>query len=167
MKSKSTLLSCALIAVSSLFIGCKGGPGLFVPRQEVTPVVTMTSGTTNVATVGTNVTVTITPAASQTNYVTNIVYAVNPTVDRTLSTAKQVTEFIPAPFSGIASGVLGLASIVLAFIARQKSEKAKLLPVLIQGVELANSPQVKDSINKVAIGLGLQKQLDREVQAIT
>lgn len=100
-----------------------------------------------------------------TNYVTN--YTVAPGVTTTLGRAQSITEKIPGPWAEIATTVLGLATGILAWIAKVKSDRAALVPALIAGVEAAkNNEEVKTSIKKIAEQTGLEKRLNRVVRRV-
>ena len=100
---------------------------------------------------------------------TNTVYTVNPGVTSKLDTAQQIAQNVPTPWSGIAAGVLAGVSGVLGFIAKIKSDKAKLLPAVISGIEAAGdaAAPVKQSIQNIATAAGVQSQLHAEVQRLT
>lgn len=56
---------------------------------------------------------------------TNIVYSISPAVSNALATAGQInTGYVPAPFNGLVETGLGLVAIVLAGIARYKTQQA-------------------------------------------
>jgi hypothetical protein len=171
---RSTAFGACVILTIALcpLTGCStaGGSGLFVRRPQVSSQLIEVAGSTNVTVdpVSHNQVVTIRPATITTNWLTNEVVIVNPVVDQALTTARAVNEFAnPLPFSGAISGALALISLGLGWIARVKSQKAALLPVVIQGVELANSPEVKASIKQIASAVGLESKLNREVQSAT
>ena len=138
-----------------LLSGCAGG-GLFTRTATVTPVVQ------------TNAPATALPILT-TNYVTNIVYSVNPGVTNALGTAKTVAQDAGGPWGMIVSGGLGLVAAGLTWIAKRKSDqKAALLPAIITGVESAETNQeVKESIEKVARAAGVESRLNAAVQKIT
>jgi len=146
-----------LIGLAVLVAGCVSTPdgkGFFIPHQTVTPEIQINPLTQTV----------------QTNWVTNIVYTVNPGVTGKLETAQQIAQNVPTPWSGIASGVIGGVIGVLGFIAKIKSDnKAKLLPAVIAGIEAAGdaATPVKQSIQNIATATGVQSQLHAEVQRIT
>ena len=150
--SKKLLLSIGLAVLA----GCTTTPqgkGLFIPQQVITSVVE-----TNALT-----------QAVQTNSVTNIVFILNPGVASKLDAARQIVQSVPTPWSGIAAGVLAGVSAVLGFIAKIKSDKAALLPVVIAGVEAAGeaSAPVKQSIQNLATAAGVQPRLDAVVKSLT
>lgn len=160
------------IALLSLTSGCStaGGGGLFVRQPVATAQVVTVPGATNTVTdpVTHDQVVTIRPPTIVTNWITNEVVMVNPSVESGLAVARQVNELAnPLPFAGAITGVLGLASLVLGWIARLKTQKARLVPVLIQGVELANDPAVKANIKQIASAVGLEGRLNEEVRNVT
>jgi len=101
---------------------------------------------------------------------TNTVYIVNPGVTTTLQTARDVSGAIPSPYTAIAAAALAVLSGVLGIIAKRKSDKAALLPVVIAGIEAVGEPEsidVKKSIQKIASATGLEARLNVEVQRVT
>jgi len=145
-----------LIGLAVLVAGCVSTPdgkGFFIPHQTVTPQI-QTNALTQIV---------------QTNWVTNIVYTVNPGITGKLDAAQQIAQNVPTPWSGIAAGVLAGVSGVLGFIAKIKSDKAKLLPAVISGIEAAGdaAAPVKQSIQTIAAAAGVQSRLNAEVQRIT
>ena len=137
---KKILLSISLAVLVAGCVSTPEGKGLFIPHQIVT-------------------------APGQ----TNTVYTVNPGVTSKLDTAQQIAQSVPTPWSGIAAGVLAGVSGVLGFIAKIKSDKAKLLPAVISGIEAAGdaAAPVKQCIHKVAVATGVQGRLHAEVQRLT
>ena len=138
--TKKILLSISLAVLVAGCVSTPDGKGLFIPHQTVT-------------------------ATGQ----TNTVYTVNPGVTGKLETAQQIAQNIPTPWSGIAAGVLAGVSGVLGFIAKIKSDKAKLLPAVISGIEAAGdaAAPVKQSIQNIATAAGVQSRLNAEVQRLT
>jgi len=66
--------------------------------------------------------------------------------------------------AGLASMVLNL---VLGWFGKRKNDQAKLLPVVIRGVEVANDVKVKQQIRQVALGAHLQPELHKLVKELT
>ena len=131
-------------AVLFLELGCGS---LFVPR--VTPVLTTNAASGIVVT----------------NYVTN--YTVSAGATNALGRAQSITEKIPGPWAEIATSVLALATGILAWIAKVKSDRASLVPALIAGVEAAkNNEEVKTSIKRIAEQTGLEQRLNRVVRRV-
>ena len=137
---KKILLSISLAVLVAGCVSTPEGNGLFIPHQVVS-------------------------ATGQ----TNTVYTVNPGVTSKLDAAQQIAQNVPTPWSGIAAGVLAGVSGVLGFIAKIKSDKAKLLPAVISGIEAAGdaAAPVKQSIRNVALTSGVQGRLHAEVQRLT
>ena len=137
---KKILLSISLALLVAGCVSTPEGKGLFIPHQTVT-------------------------ATGQ----TNTVYTVNPGVTSKLETAQQIAQIIPGPGRAIADAVLGGIIGALGCIARIKSNKSKLLPVVINGIEAAGdaAAPVKQSIRNVALTSGVQGRLHAEVQRIT
>src|SRR5205823_2463428 len=78
---------------------------------------------------------------------TNTTYTVKTGVTNGLDKAREVANQAPAPIGLIATGLLGLTSAVVGWVAKLKSDKAALVPVLVTGIENATSnDQVKRSI---------------------
>lgn len=157
-----------LSAIWAISIGCGGG--LFVKKPFVTPTLVEIPGSTNTVEdpkTG-NVQVTVTPPQTVTNWVTNLVMVVNPNVDNAIETARQVNQVAnPTPFAPAVTGGLTVLSVILAWVAKLKNDKARLLPILIQGIEVANEPKVKEAIRNIAVGAGLEKQLNPVVKEVT
>ena len=110
--------------------------------------------------------------------VTNYTFTVNPTTQKILSTAQQMTPLAPPPFSDILSGLLLLASTGLGLYARSKNKQAGItqsaLNAVVAGVETglkSTSPDValrlKQSIQAAAAAAGAQPHLDSTVQSVT
>ena len=150
---KTILLSISLAVLVAGCVFTPEGKGLFIPHQTVTPEI-QTNAVTQIV---------------QTNWVTNIVFTVNPGVTGKLESAQQIAQNIPTPWGGIAAGVLAGVSGVLGFIAKIKSDKAKLLPAVISGIEAAGdaAAPVKQSVENIAKAAGVQSRLHVEVQRIT
>ena len=182
-----------LAVLWAMLAGCKtgasSGRGLFVTQETVTPVaVTLPSKTnlvqavSDVVTIGaggktatntvTNIVEQIIPSTITTNWRTNKVVVVNPKVESTIDTIKTVNEVAnPMPWANVVSGVLGLGATGLAWIARLKTQKlnqtSNVLDTVIQGVELANSDEVKGHIQRIARAAGTERDLFSRVKAIT
>jgi hypothetical protein len=100
-----------------------------------------------------------------TNYVTN--YTVSAGATNALGRAQSLTEKIPGPWAEIATSVLALATGILAWIAKVKSDRASLVPALIAGIESAkNNEEVKTSIKRIAEQTGLEQRLNRVVRRV-
>lgn len=97
-------------------------------------------------------------------------YAVAPSIEAGIASARQVTPLIPAPFgSAVDLGLLGLSGI-LGLIAKIKSKRAALVPVLIRGIEAAGadiSAPVKIAVQTEATNSGVQAQLHELVNQLT
>ena len=146
MKTIKIISAVAMVLTGVLFLelGCGS---LFVPH--VTAVVT-TNATSGIV---------------LTNYVTN--YTVSSGATNALGGAQSITGKIPGPWAEIATTVLGLATGILAWIAKVKSDRAALVPALIAGVEAAkNNEEVKTSIKKIAQETGVEQRLNRAVRRV-
>ena len=95
-----------------------------------------------------------------TNWVTNVTYAVNPAVEHFIGTAQTVAESAPVPYGHAVNVALGLLASGLAWVAKKKSDKAKILPAVIAGVESAGSPETKKRIQEFAMSIGVEKELN-------
>lgn len=96
--------------------------------------------------------------------VTNFVYAVNEQWQTAINTGTGATPLIPQPWGTVAAAGLGILSAVLGWIVRLKNKKAGLLDIVIEGVEKANSPEVKQAIAAVANRYGQGAALHAEVK---
>jgi hypothetical protein len=159
-----------LIAVLTL-AGCTTGRSLFIPaasvRQEVRQLPPETNLVMMVTNQVTNFVEVIRPSQVITNWLTNTIYTVNPDVENGIRTARTIAEAVPSPVSGVVSGFLGLSTAVLGWIAKMKSDKAALVPAIIQGVELSQSPDVKQNIETIARAMGVEGKLNEEVKKVT
>ena len=86
-----------------------------------------------------------------------------------LESAQQIAQIIPGPGRVIADSILGGVIGLLGFICKIKSDKAKILPAVISGIEAAGdaAAPVKQSIENIAKAAGVQSRLHAEVQRIT
>lgn len=155
MKKRSFMTEATCVALAlgmaGLLVACAAGR-LFSKHEEVLPV-RSTNATTLVIV---------------TNYVTNLVYEVDPGVKQALKTGSEIADAVPGPWSAIAKGVLGIVGVGLAWIARVKSRQAALVPALIEGVEAAaNNKDVKQMIQKVALSRNLEPRLRAQVRRLT
>lgn len=178
-----------VLAIGSL--GCKANRGtwsLLVKETNVVENVTRSPAVTNTFTVVTNAvnqvngtTVTnwitnlvhaITPGYEITNLVTNVVFLPNPRIENLVGGAKTVNEIAnPTPFAPVVNAVLGLSTIALGWFARLKTRQAQensgMLSAVIQGVELAKSPEVKAHIATIAKASGVEDKLHNLVKKST
>jgi len=166
---KTKLFAFALLC--SLTAGCgtmKNFTQPLVRTEKVEQVVTTVPAQTNHVTVGTNIVEVITPATSVTNFTTNVIYSVNPRVEQAITTLRELNSNLnPTPTAPFISLALAGLSTILGIFAKVKSDKAKLLPAVIQGVELANNPDVKQNIQRIAQTLGLEDKLNKVVNDVT
>lgn len=138
----------------------------------VTSTVVQVPASTNSVTQGTNVTVTITPATTVTNFTTNWVYSVNPSYTQAIQTAKDVNSTAnPTPTAPIINIALGLLAAGLGWYANRKNNQKNatqdLLTTVIKGVEAAPAPEaVKQSIAATAQARDLSKEMNAAVQAV-
>ena len=147
------IVLCTLVTGIILF-GCANTP---TGRQLFVPVVT-----TNVETDGWKSDGRL---LTTTNYVTN--YIVNPGVTNALGLAADISKKIPLPWSEIATTVLGLATGILAWIAKVKSDRAALGDVVIAGIEAApNNGDVKTTIQRIAQQTGVEHRLNKAVRRV-
>ena len=97
-------------------------------------------------------------------------YAVASGIESGISSARKVTPLIPAPFgSAVDLGLIGLSGL-LGLIAKLKSKRAALVPVLIRGIEAAGADiaaPVKNAVQTEATNSGVQVQLHELVQQLT
>lgn len=168
------IISLIICASALSFTGCGTVGGLFTQQQTVTPVVTPQLVTNTVAQIVTDQAgATFTNFANlvstnfETNYVTNVTYAVAPKVQSYIGAAQSVNQAIPTPWqSFLALGFAGLSG-VLGLVAKFKSDKASILPSVIAGVEAAGNADVKKSIQSMALANGVEGQLSALVQKLT
>lgn len=161
----------ALTLLCSLVAGCGTVKNLSQPlvrSEKFEQVVTTVPAQTNHVTVGTNIVEVIVPAASVTNLMTNVVFTVNPRVEQAISTLRELnSDLNPTPTAPFISLALAGLSTILGIVAKVKSDKAKLLPAVIQGVELANNQDVKQNIQRIAKTLGVEDKLNKVVNDVT
>jgi hypothetical protein len=143
-----------------------------VAETNVVENVTITPAQVATVTNGADVVTTLIPESYQTNYVTNIVYSVNPPTASIISTVRGMNNTLnPTPTAPFVEVGLGLLTVGLAAFARFKTKQAQqkgdLLNTVIAGVEAANNPDVKAEISKVAALLKKNKELDQAVQEQT
>ena len=152
-------------------VGCGEIGGALKKHTTATPVITTIYVTNTVkevvssddGTAHTNVS----PVVSQTivtNWTTNVSFTVNPAVQSFLGKAETVSENIPVPYGEYAAKFFGLLSIGLGILAKMKSDKAKILPALIAGVEAAGNADVKKAIQDRALTAGVEGELNKLVK---
>jgi hypothetical protein len=102
---------------------------------------------------------------------TNIIYRVSETWETGLQAGQTVAPLAPGGWGGVVTAALGLLSFALAGCAKVLNARANradtIARVVIQGVELANQPQTKEAVAKVAATLGIGQELDKKVQDLT
>ena len=169
---KAWLTGAVAVTAVLLLTGCGSLGGSLLrpivtrePIPEVIPAVTNRFETTSNGVV--TVHQVITPETIVTNWVTTTNFVVNPAISGALKTAQAVNSVNPFPFAGVLNAVLGLAVTGLGFYARVKSQRAALVPAIIQGVEVSNSPEVKGNIATIARAMGVERQLNQVVKAVT
>jgi hypothetical protein len=105
---------------------------------------------------------------TETNFVTNTVYTVATQAVSAVGTAQAVNAIVPSPYQPFITIGLALFSGLLGIVAKIKSDKAKLLPTIIRGVEAAaNNEAVKRSIENVSVSAGQWEKLHTEVRKFT
>ena len=125
--------------------GCAGAR-LFEPHQQSVPVV---------ATNASGILIT--------NYVTITNFTVDPGVTNFLGNARTIAEAVPSPWGALAATALAITSGVLGTIAKVKSNKAALVPVLIAGIEAAGHAETKLKVKEISEAVGLDQRLATEV----
>lgn len=116
--------------------------------------------------------VTIEPARSVTNYVTNVTVSVNPALDAALSTASTVNRFAnPTPTAPVVELALAGIAAGLGFVARLKTkaanENAGLARTAILAIEEAKSAETKAAAARLSAAVGNAPQLNALVQKLT
>lgn len=181
-----TLGICLLVMMAAGGIGCSTGKAAFNPFRRTTNVVetvTLKPAQTNTVVQGTNVLVTIIPAAPLTNYTTNIVVEVNPAFGATIETAKTINGALnptpTAPFVNI--GLSALAG-VLGLIAAWKQKAANralaahqetnaVLEAVVTGIEVIKDPAArllaKQSVTQISDSWGRRDLVKQHVDALT
>lgn len=99
-------------------------------------------------------------------------YTVNPDVKKSLDTITQTSQSLPLPIQTGVSLAAGLVSLVLAGIAKIKSERARqaeqTLDTVIVGIEDSPSNrEVKQKVRSLALGNGLERTLNKRVKKLT
>jgi len=124
----------------------------------------------SVALIGcTSTKVTETPPGSG-NYATN--YVVDPRLVTAIETAKAVNDATAPvnPFSGAVEIGLGAVAALAAWFAKRKNDQANqhalLLKTVVQGVENAGNSEVKATIQKHAVNIGVEGDLSSAVAKI-
>jgi hypothetical protein len=172
-----------VIVFSQLLPGC--GFSLLKPNAGLSPVIRYVEPVTNSVVVTnldfklvngvvvTNIVVdvsrTIIPGYSITNYITNTVYGVNPSLQKSLDVAQNLNQFNPTPFAGPLSIILGLLSSGLGVYARIKSKQAATLPAIIDAVETFSqtNPGIKSLIAQKSQAAGTGETLHELVRSNT
>jgi hypothetical protein len=109
---------------------------------------------------------------------TNAVYQTKEAITTGIQVGKTVASFLPAPFGGAATAILGLLTAGLGALAASKNKQANSLndqlAAVVHGVEQATSAidpaigaKVKDTIAHTSRVLGVADQLDDTVQKLT
>lgn len=159
-----TLPLLSLLLVST---GCSAFH-VFTKTERVTETRSTAPAVTNVTQISpSNFVSVVTPSREIVTLSTNFIYEVSPEVKTAQTILSEATKFIPAPFSGAVDLLLLASSGLLGAIARIKSKQAALVPTLIQGVEMAGSPEVKQKIQQVAEMFGHESRLNSLVQRLT
>ena len=160
-----------------------------VPTVIVTNVPVVSTSTVLETTMSTNAagvvnTVTVTNQAVQTNYVTqsltnwttNVVYSVSPTLSTVISTAEAANTVTGPldPFSGTITAILGLAAAGLGYYAKMKTKQAAThaanAATVINAVEGLAGPTadaVKAAIQAQSLKDGTATSLNTAVQTLT
>lgn len=169
------LLGIGLVVGALCFAGCGTSGGLFTETKTVSPVVRETIRTNEVAQVvtdqsgvpiATNVHFEISRQL-ETNFVTNVTYAVNEKADGYIETAKTINGVVPTPWTAFINYGLIALSAILGLVAKVKSDKANILPAIIAGVEAAGHPETKQSIANQARISGVEDKLRPLVAKLT
>lgn len=104
------------------------------------------------------------------NYSTNVV--VDPKLTGALETVKAVNDATAAvnPYATPINLGLGLVGAIAAWVAKRKNDKLNssnaLLKVVVQGVDQANNPIVKEAIAKHATMVGVEGELSQVVNKV-
>ncbi len=154
MKTKYLFL---VIAALVILAGC-------ATKQIVTPAVPYQPAITNV------VTGAVTPEVATVREV--IAYVPNATVAKIAATGAQVAPLVPAPWGDVLAGLLGLSTVIIGIIARQKNGQLKttqeVTKAIIQGVESAGSAAatVKMAIATVSKANGVADAVEAHVNDV-
>jgi hypothetical protein len=149
-KRSTMKTTCLLVLVFSLaFVGCSTSGKL--PIRETVTVSEVTNAT---------------PQGVEIVTTTNRIYTVAETWKTGLEAGRTVAPALPSPWGEATAAALGFSVLVLGFVARlltrwkgRAETNAKLLETVIDGVELANSTEVKRLIKNTAIDRGTQPDL--------
>lgn len=112
-----------------------------------------------------------TPSGPQIVTTTNHVYRLSETWQTGIATGQTIAPAVPGGWGAPVAALLSLVSLILGAVAKAKNDKARRADVIagaiIQGVELANQPETKAAVAKVASAIGIGRELDNKVQEIT
>lgn len=147
MKVTFNAKRCIILTLCCLgVIGCSS---LFSTNQPVQP--TATNGAPNAN--------------------SNLVYTVSPLVSNITAGAQTVAGVLPPPWGTILGGVVTLAMAGLGVVAKVKTTAAQnnenMLTAVINGVETANNPGVKQAIQIASQKAGVAPQLAAKVATVT
>jgi hypothetical protein len=101
-----------------------------------------------------------------TNYtlVTNISAEVKPAAEKSIAIANTASTFLPPPYGELAAGILALATAGLTAAVRRRNA---MLKTVIDGVEKAGVPAVKEEISTASMRDGTAPDLHALVKQIT
>jgi hypothetical protein len=162
-----------LVSITLFFCGCSSVERkVFTFQTNAVPAVAVVPAATNTVVSGSNVVQIVTAETVVTNWTTNIVVAVRPVVQQTLTTIQAANELNPTPSApgvnlalGVVSGLLGIWA---SMAQRRANKKESLLRTVVAGVEAAGqaATAVKGSIEATSRAVGNAGELDRHVQRI-